>query len=133
MGKIMHLIYGGALLALAVQAFGLFSFIPEGFTEYLVILVGVLMALTPLESGKMKRARMLQGISGTKLLGVPTAWLFRIFGLAIILLGVSSTFGIEQLGTYNIYTLVGKWTLVGIGAIYILSTMKQGTYQVGSF
>ena len=130
----MHLIYGFALLYLAAETFAWVSFVPDGVLEYLVIVVGVLMVLTPLEARSMKVARKLRGIPGPKMFGVvPTGIVFKVLGFIVLALGVATTIGtVGEFIGLTLYSASGKWILAGIGAIYLLSTSAVGNTNLGS-
>ena len=130
----MHIIYGIALLYLAVEAFSWVSFVPDGVLEYLVLVVGVLMVLTPLEAGSMKAARKLRGLPGPKMFGIiPTGIVFKVLGFIVIALGVATTIGtVGEFIGLTLYSASGKWVLFGIGAIYLLSTSTAGNTNLGS-
>ncbi len=130
----MHLVYGFALLYLAVEAFSWLNFVPDGVLEYLVLAVGALMVLTPLEAGSMKAARKLRGLPGPKMFGViPTGIVFKILGFIVLALGVATTIGtVGEFIGLTLYSASGKWILIGIGAVYLLSTSTAGNTNLGS-
>ena len=113
MGRAINFVYGGVLVYLALDVLFL-HLIPEGFAQYLLIAMGVLILLTP------------AGVAGipTPLIQQLRKWGFGIFVLAM---GVLSAFG--QLGQYipqiTMYSTTGPWILLAIGGIYFLSAFQK--------
>ena len=136
MGKWINIIFGIALAFLAAESWSWIQFVPDGALEYLFIVVGVLMVLIPVEAPAVKRTRKARGLPGPKLFGLfPKGLIFTVFGAVVVIMGlVSAGFLGAYLGELfaglSIYTAGGRWVMIGIAAILVLSAFSQADTPV---
>ena len=76
----------------------------------------------------------MRGLPGPKMFGViPTGIVFKILGFIVLALGVATTIGtVGEFIGLTLYSASGKWILIGIGAVYLLSTSTAGNTNLGS-
>lgn len=114
MGRMVNFVYGGILIYIALDVLVPFlHFIPEEFLQYVLIVMGVLILLTPAGAAGM-----------TPIFQKLRKWVFGIFLVAMGLLSAIGSFG-QFFQNITIYSTTGPWILLGIGVIYFLSAFKQ--------
>ena len=88
------------------------------------------MLLIPVESPERKRARKVVGAPAPKIFGLPKWVIFKIAGFLILAIGLISSGWITSFigsgfDNLSIYSVGGRWVLVGIAAIIVLGSFKE--------
>lgn len=121
MGRVVNWVYGLLIIYVALDALFI-QILPEALLPFIVILLGLLVFFTPLDSPRY-------GIyaSGTPRSGFQ--WLRTyVFGVYMVLSGLLSFTGLLNVpyGAYaSTYTFSGQLILLLIGTIYLLSNFTR--------
>lgn len=117
MGRVVNWIYGLVVIFLALDALK-FEILPSEFLPVAVIIMGALIAWTPLGDTKWPNRP-----------GVTNAIRY-ILGPALIVMGIFSYLNWSIADLYNIHTLAGQWILIGIGVIYLFSGTQRSQMPI---
>ena len=131
MGAVVSGIYGVIIAFLALDAM-IFGIISTGFLPLVIIVMGVLVLFTPLQSTRDLYTRQTTG--------TPGFWFQRlrrlVFGIFMILqclIPYGQSLGLDFLYTYgaraSIETFTGQIILLAIGAIYLLASFARTRRQ----